>query len=583
MSVPLQRLDRMATQQDQAAPFQYQALESQHTFRLLRLHAGQGDRITCSLHHYGLGSATCPSYRAISYTWGKDPARYNIYLAGNTVIKVRGNLRNALHSIRDNDSDCWLWIDAVCINQHSDTERNHQVRLMANIYGNANVVLVWVQSTGENADVARAFKFVHAAVTHNNSGHSVYRYIKAKSSVKDYDWRSLRNLCRLRYWTRKWIIQELIMARSVVLQAGNSKFSMTDLETFCRQLHQIKNNNTDRELFNTWTKIWDDIVSGPAGRLALQRSEANDRQQPRLLYELIERYSDSECQLPCDHVYALYSLVGDHRGQLDIDYAASPVQRLVAVLSFVHTQERIPPSKVLEFANLVIKLFELSQGELLRERNLLENLNLVVPATILGTVVLQPESKASIALRKVVNPLNPMPAFSLNTSQNIWVLTASEDQGGAVERVGRQDMTFFSISNSGFYGLAACRVQQGDVIWHFPETQLVFAVRVLPNSRALILGRAYLFCPARERDTLQFWLQRPFDYNAVRQGERHVRMDAAMLLDLGSFAVSLKDGTTDLKMDEKTSLTVENLKTVKRRLPRIVITAGSCKSSIFVK
>lgn len=153
----------------------------------MKLHAGRGERITCSLHHFTLDSETCPPYRAISYTWSQDRARFNIHLPGDSVIKVRKNLRNALRSVRDEESDCWLWIDTICINQLLDEERNDQVKLMAKIYGNANIVLVWLQSTGENTDVARTFKFVHAAATHNPFEHkrserSVYYYSKAHSS-----------------------------------------------------------------------------------------------------------------------------------------------------------------------------------------------------------------------------------------------------------------------------------------------------------------------------------------------------------------------------------------------------------------
>jgi len=117
------------------------------------------------------------------------------------VIKVRENLRNALRSVRDEKSDCWLWIDAICINQNSHTERNHQVRLMADIYGSANVVLIWLQSTGENADVVRAFKLLHAAATYDNSEHSVYRYSRSLPSdeQRQRGWRSVQHLCKLRY------------------------------------------------------------------------------------------------------------------------------------------------------------------------------------------------------------------------------------------------------------------------------------------------------------------------------------------------------------------------------------------------
>ena len=38
-----------------------------------------------------------------------------------------------------------LWIDAICINQASLKEKNQQVPMMADIYGGAARVLVWLE------------------------------------------------------------------------------------------------------------------------------------------------------------------------------------------------------------------------------------------------------------------------------------------------------------------------------------------------------------------------------------------------------------------------------------------------------
>ena len=114
MTIPFMSLNQpqspQGPQQDQANLYQYQALESHDTFRLLRLHADQGQRISCSLQHFTLESGDRPSYRAISYTWDKDAARYEIYLPDASVIKVRENLRNALRCVRDKETDGWLWV-----------------------------------------------------------------------------------------------------------------------------------------------------------------------------------------------------------------------------------------------------------------------------------------------------------------------------------------------------------------------------------------------------------------------------------------------------------------------------------------
>lgn len=575
MAIPLPSLDPrrsrrpLQNQQDQGNAFQYSPLSSQNTFRLLKLHAGRGDRIDCSIHHFLLGSGTRPTYRAISYTWGKDAARFDIHLPGDAVIKVRDNLRNALRSVRDQKSDCWLWIDAICIDQSSDDERNHQVRLMADIYGNANVVLVWLQSAGESADVARAFKFVHAAATYKSNEHSIWHYCKAHTSDSEKNWRSVQALCRLRYWTRKWIIQELVSARTVVLQAGNSTCSMADFETLCRQLHRNRGSDAYKDSAITSREIWNSVIGSPAVRLALQRSERRGNQQPGLLHELMERYASNQCHLPCDHVYALYSLVGPHRRHFDIDYGAQPVERLVAVLDFVQSHEQLRPEKALEFATLLMKLLKIREEELSEDRGIAENLDVAVEATLLGTVGVLPESEASIAMRRKIRPLRPMPVMSLDTSQNLWRVTGYEDPGDAETRIGRQDMIYFSIIECGFHGLAACRVEDGDTIWHLPKTQLVIAVRASRGPWPCILGRAYLFKSARDPDSLQPWIKRPFEYNGLQQGKRQVSMNLVVLLELGSL------------LNMSSSWMVRDVKAVSKRNRRFKALVAGCGRLFF--
>jgi Heterokaryon incompatibility protein (HET) len=55
----------------------------------------------------------------------------------------------------------WIWIDALCIDQQNNSERNHQVRVMGKIYEMAIEVLVWLGCSADNPDgpaVHRAMK-----------------------------------------------------------------------------------------------------------------------------------------------------------------------------------------------------------------------------------------------------------------------------------------------------------------------------------------------------------------------------------------------------------------------------------------
>jgi hypothetical protein len=103
------------------------------------------DLIECEFHCFNLDS--CPPYTALSYVWGEAAdrfARMEIIISGYR-FRVRRNLWNFLQQAKsnrmmfqkDNNSSQiseYLWIDALCIDQDNITERNHQVKMMREIY-----------------------------------------------------------------------------------------------------------------------------------------------------------------------------------------------------------------------------------------------------------------------------------------------------------------------------------------------------------------------------------------------------------------------------------------------------------------
>jgi hypothetical protein len=63
-----------------ANKYQYSPLETEDSFRLLRLSGGRQDsELVGSLHHFILDSDECPLYRAISYTWDEDTAEDGLH------------------------------------------------------------------------------------------------------------------------------------------------------------------------------------------------------------------------------------------------------------------------------------------------------------------------------------------------------------------------------------------------------------------------------------------------------------------------------------------------------------------------
>ena len=85
---------------------------------------------------------TWPWY-ALSYVWGTSDRDEAIRISrGN--IYITQSLLSALRYHRLPDSECYLWIDQICINQDDIAERGSQVQLMQKIYAEATLVVAWL-------------------------------------------------------------------------------------------------------------------------------------------------------------------------------------------------------------------------------------------------------------------------------------------------------------------------------------------------------------------------------------------------------------------------------------------------------
>src|ERR1700761_8780893 len=84
-----------------------------------------------------------PKYAALSYTWGPPGNSHSILLDGKP-FPIRRNLNDALEQIQSSKRVDRVWIDAICINQLSGDEKTAQIRLMRQIYEQADKVIVWL-------------------------------------------------------------------------------------------------------------------------------------------------------------------------------------------------------------------------------------------------------------------------------------------------------------------------------------------------------------------------------------------------------------------------------------------------------
>lgn len=102
-------------------------------------------------------------YEALSWCWGHTKAKsyINIRKDGKVYAKyVSPELVAALKALRYPKQDRYLWVDAVCIDQDNDQEKNHQVEMMSDIYGRATRVCIWLGEGDDSSRLALRFSML---------------------------------------------------------------------------------------------------------------------------------------------------------------------------------------------------------------------------------------------------------------------------------------------------------------------------------------------------------------------------------------------------------------------------------------
>jgi Heterokaryon incompatibility protein (HET) len=159
-----------------------------------------------------------PSYKALSYTWGSESSPKHTICLNGCRFEVRENLWHALNQFQSDNTELVMWIDAICINQSSDGERNHQVAKMKMVYEQAIEVIAWLGPSYEDSDLA--IQLVHELYQHRKST----KWIKKRFSEPDIEMGLVKlwGVFLRDYWWRIWIVQELALARKIVFYCGQS-------------------------------------------------------------------------------------------------------------------------------------------------------------------------------------------------------------------------------------------------------------------------------------------------------------------------------------------------------------------------
>ena len=192
--------------------------------RVLKLLSSNDDnpQVECELINTSLDDKRGHTpYEALSWCWGNSPEAAYISVRKNGKIYakyVRKDLVSALRALRHYHKDRCLWIDAVCIDQSHTEEKNHQVEMMSEIYGKADRVCIWLGDPTESSRLAIGFIKNEVLQLQNFDD-------LCDKKADTTKWNALLELMQRPWFSRRWVVQEIALARKALMYCGTDRIS----------------------------------------------------------------------------------------------------------------------------------------------------------------------------------------------------------------------------------------------------------------------------------------------------------------------------------------------------------------------
>jgi hypothetical protein len=310
---------------------------SESSLRLLAVDESPTGEVSLQLLRFSDLEKT-PPFIAVSYTWGSLSPTKIIHING-LAVGVRENLYNFIANLPrtkqswqeqlDKNPNDWsryardefgnikqhvevrgrltmnprwwryLWIDALCIDQSSVSEKTHQVRIMHDIFSRADFVMIWLGTEADNS--ATAMRTIET--------------MEGPAEPNDTKVDAIRSLLSRPYWTRLWIIQEVVLAREIILCCGTEVASASNLHAYLSQWdqsHALESTEGDHVVSHLFK-----FRSGPRNGLGWSKGS-----NTLSIGTLMTSFSKCECTEILDKVYGLLALVPPGFN-LEADYSKS--------------------------------------------------------------------------------------------------------------------------------------------------------------------------------------------------------------------------------------------------------------------
>lgn len=291
--------------------YEYEELKGERDIRLLEIYPDNEQEMLRG-RVYDTNLDVEDGYIAISYTWGPALKPYRVHSSVGD-LPIPASLHSALKRVRSSEQSVTVWADAICIHQRNESEKVRQIKLLPVIFGQAKQVFGWVGDMADYSDLAiKALQSVAQPETE-----------QAFSEFDDKKWKAVSEFFERPWFVRSWIIQEIILAKDLLVVCGSQTILWQDLYEAVRNCQEHAKRSVGAlniPLFRNMNAI----VS-----LGETRHGFWSGSQKYSLLQLLELFQHAKSTMKCDRLFTLLNVAADG-GRLNFkpDYS-SPLEVIV--------------------------------------------------------------------------------------------------------------------------------------------------------------------------------------------------------------------------------------------------------------
>ena len=313
-------------------------------------------------------------YEAVSWFWGRGAKDRLLRVDQDGrvyMLPISENLEGVLRALREVDKDRILWVDALCIHQTNLVERNEQVPKMNLIYSQASCVLIWVGDreapTDDSIGSDKVLDFISSRVL------QIWKFDQLCDDLRAAkEWYGFINLMKRPWFSRRWVVQEIALARQARLHCGRKSIRWQDfadavslfveVESATHRLSEVMRRD---QQFDNIPEFFGHVPALGAALLVeatsnLFRISRRGRKYPLLSLEyLVSKYSVFEASQARDTVYAMLSVAKDTapRAMDPADPNLGPLTARQILMRWLREHSRARESYTVDYRQPIIEVY----------------------------------------------------------------------------------------------------------------------------------------------------------------------------------------------------------------------------------